>query len=168
MKRPFTAGLGVGLLLAAMLYGAMNAGQTHARPERPQSGTATGTPAAAGDAPRSVQGASPNGRLSPGSTRSASAARTSGATPKSPKSAKSASTSRGRASAANGKASVRVVIVAGRSVQAIADQLARAGVIQNRGKFVAMAAREPFLRAGVYEFHRNEPLPELLYLLTTS
>ncbi len=165
MKRPFTAGLGVGLLLAAILYGAMNAGQTHARPNRPQSGTATGTLAAAVDAPRSVQGAESLDRLSPASTRSASATRTTGAPATS---ATSASTSKGRTSAATRRTPVRVVIVAGQSVQAIADQLARAGVIQNRGKFVAMAAREPFLRAGAYELQRNEPLPELLYVLTTS
>ncbi len=144
MRQQFMAGLGVGLLLAALLYGVMNAGRTRSQPEHPSPITVSGATSTEARAPRSDLAATRGGTHP------------------------SVPVTRTKTPVAGVKTSVRVVIVPGLSVQAIADQLVRAGVLQSGGAFVAMAKREPFLRAGAYELRRNEPLPELLFALTAS
>lgn len=144
MRQQFMAGLGVGLLLAALLYGVMNEGRTRSQPAHPSPITVSGATSTAASAPRSDLDTKHGG------TRP------------------SAPVTRTKTPVAGMKTSVRVVIIPGLSVQAIADQLVRAGVLQSGGAFIAMAKREPFLRAGTYELRRNEPLPELLFVLTAS
>ncbi len=144
MRQQFLAGLGVGLLLAALLYGVMNVGRTLSPPGHSGPITVSGATPSVASAPRS----------DPDTTRRGTR--------------RSFPVTRTKPPVVGRKTPVRVVIVPGMSVQAIADQLVRAGVLQSGGAFVAMAKREPFLRAGTYELRRNEPLPELLFALTAS
>lgn len=153
MKQQFLAGVGAGLLLAAVLYGALNAGQTQAQPERNNPLAINRRPAVTVTAAHPAHAAH--------SAHSATAAQQTGKQP-------AGSAPHDGSPVGVRAASVRVVIAAGQSVQTIANLLLQAGVIRNSKEFVTMAEREPFLRAGVYEFHRNEPLPELLYALTVS
>jgi len=153
VKQQFLAGVGAGLLLAAVLYGALNAGQTQAQPERNNPLAISRRPAV------TVTAAHPAHATH--SAHSAPAAQQTGKQP-------AGLAPHDGSSVGVRAASVRVVIAAGLSVQTIANLLLQAGVIRSSKEFVTMAEREPFLRAGVYEFHRNEPLPELLYALTVS
>ena len=174
MKQQFLAGVGTGMLLAAVLYGALNAGQTQAQPERNNPLATSRRPAAAVTAAHLAPATHPahSAHAEPAAhpasvthsalaTHSATAAQQTGKQP-------AGSAPHGGSPVGVRAASVRVVIAAGLSVQTIANLLLQAGVIRSSKEFVAMAEREPFLRAGVYEFHRDEPLSELLYALTVS
>ncbi|MHB1683425.1 MAG: hypothetical protein ACYCYO_11490 [Bacilli bacterium] len=171
MKQQFLAGVGTGLLLAAVLYGALNAGQTQAQPERNNPLAISRRPAAAVTAAHPAHSAhSAHAELAAHpapATHSATAAQQTGAGAGAGKQPAGSAPHDGSPVGVRA-ASVRVVIAAGLSVQTIANLLLQAGVIRSSKEFVAMAEREPFLRAGVYEFHRNEPLSELLYALTVS